>query len=69
VGSNDPDQHLVIFSATAIGFKPPYQPQGLFRAQIDLLEIGEQFEVSKHDGLQEGGSSVAGDWQMLELEV
>ncbi len=33
VGSNDADQHSVIFGATLIGFKSLYQGQGLFRAQ------------------------------------
>jgi hypothetical protein len=51
VGLNDPDQHLAIFGATTLGFKSPYQGQGLFRAQINLSEIVEQFEASKHDGL------------------
>jgi hypothetical protein len=54
VGLNDPDQHLAIFGRQAIGFKSPYQGQGLFRAQINLAEIVEQFEASKHDGLHSG---------------
>jgi hypothetical protein len=54
VGLNDPNQHLAIFGATTIGFKSPYQGQGLFRAQINLSEIVEQFEASKHDGLHSG---------------
>lgn len=58
VGSNDPDQHLVILGATAIRFKPSHERQGVFGAQIDLLEILEEFEVSKHDGLHSGGPSV-----------
>jgi hypothetical protein len=32
VGADNPDQHLVIFRATAIGFKSPYQCQGVFKA-------------------------------------
>jgi hypothetical protein len=51
MGSNDPDQHLVILGTTAIGFKPPHQRQGFFRTQIDLLEVFEEFEASKHDRL------------------
>lgn len=58
MGSNDPHQHLVILGATAIGFKPPYQRQGLFRTQIDLLEIVKQFEESKHEGFHSGRSHV-----------
>ena len=60
MGSNDPDQHLVILGTTAIGFKPPHQRQGFFRAQIDLLEILEEFEASKHDRLHCKGEQVQG---------
>ena len=50
VGAHGPHQHLVIFDATAIGFKPSDQRQGVFGAEIDLLEILEEFETSKHHG-------------------
>lgn len=58
MGSNDPDQHLVILGTTAIGFKPPYQCQGFFRTEIDLVEVFEEFEASKHDRLHCKGEQV-----------
>ena len=51
VGANDPDQRLVILDTAAIGCKSSDQRQTFFGAQIDLLHILEEFEVSKHDGL------------------
>lgn len=51
VGSYDPDQRLIVPRATGIGFKPLHQRQGLFRTEIDLMEVLEKFETSKHDGL------------------
>ena len=60
VGPHHLDQHLVILGATAIGFKPPHQRQGLFRTQIDLVEIFEQFEASKHNGLHLNGDQASG---------
>jgi hypothetical protein len=44
VGAPDPDQHLLILGATAIGFQAPPQRQGLFRTQIDLAEITKEFQ-------------------------
>jgi hypothetical protein len=32
VGANGPDQHLIIFGATAIGFEPPDERRGVFGA-------------------------------------
>ena len=60
VGTNGPDQHLVIFGATAIGFEPPNERQGVFGAQIDLLEILEEFEASKHHGFHLKGYYMSG---------
>jgi len=51
VGSNKPDQHLVILGATASACKPPYERQGVCGAQSDLVEILEEGEASQHDGL------------------
>jgi hypothetical protein len=50
VGAKGPAQHLIIFSATAIGFEPPDERRGVFGAEIDLLEILEKFEASKQHG-------------------
>jgi hypothetical protein len=59
VGSDDPDQHLVVLRATAVGFKALEQRQGFFKTQTDLSEIGQEFEKSKHARLQpQGGSNV-----------
>ena len=60
VGANGPDQHLIIFGATAIGFKPPKKRQGVFEAQIDLLEVLEECEASKHHGFHLKGSHISG---------
>jgi hypothetical protein len=51
VGPYDPDQRLIVLRATGIRFKPPHQLQGFFRTEMDLVEILEKFETSKHDGL------------------
>jgi hypothetical protein len=51
VGPHDPDQRLIVLRTTGISFKPPHQRQGLFRTEIDLVEVLEKFEASKHDGL------------------
>jgi hypothetical protein len=60
VGANGPEQHLVIFGATASGFKPPYECQGVFGASIDLLEILEEFEASQHHGFHLKGYHMSG---------
>ena len=60
MGSYHRDQHLIIFGATAIGFKPPDECQGVFGAQIDLLEILEEFEASKHHGFHLKGDHMSG---------
>lgn len=60
VGAHGPDQHLVICGATAIGFKPPDERQGIFGAQIDLVEILEEFETSKHHGFHLMGNPLSG---------
>lgn len=60
VGAHGPHQHLVIFDATAIGFKPADQHQGVFGAEIDLLEILEEFETSKHHGFHLQGYHMSG---------
>jgi hypothetical protein len=59
VGPHDPDQCLIVLGATAIGFKPPDQYQGLFRTEMDLLEILKKFEVSKHDRLHLKGDQAS----------
>ena len=51
VGSHDPDQRLRVLRTTGISFKPSQQRQGLFRTEIDLVEVLEKFEASKHDEL------------------
>ena len=60
VGPHDPDQRLIVLRATGIGFKPPHQRQGLFRTEIDLVEVLEKFEASKHDGLHLKGDQASG---------
>jgi hypothetical protein len=60
VGANGPDQHLVIFGATVLGCEPPDERQGVFGAQIDLLEILKKFEVSKHHGFHLKGYRMSG---------
>jgi hypothetical protein len=60
VGPHDPDQRLIVLGATAIGFKPPDQYQGLFRTEMDLLEVLKKFEVSKHDRLHLQGDQASG---------
>jgi hypothetical protein len=51
VGTNDPDQHLIILDTAAISFKSLDQRKGFLGAPIDLVHIPEEFEVSKHNGL------------------
>ena len=60
VGTHGPDQHLVILGATAIGFEPPDERQGVVGAQINLLEILEEFEASKHHGFHLKGYHMSG---------
>jgi hypothetical protein len=60
VSPHDLDQHLVILGATAIGLNPMYQRQRCFGAQIHLLEVSEEFEASKHDGLHLKGDQAQG---------
>ena len=59
VGPHDPDQRLIVLRTTGISFKPPHQRQGLFRTEIDLVEVLEKFEASKHDGLHLKGDHAA----------
>ena len=59
VGPYDPDQCLIVLRATGIRFKPPHQLQGFFRTEIDLMEILEKFETSKHDGLHFKGDQAS----------
>ena len=59
VGPHDPDQRLIVLRTTGISFKPPHQRQGLFRTEIDLVEVLEQFEASKHDELHLKGDQAS----------
>ena|SRR5207249_5906089 len=59
VGPYDPDQRLIVLRATGISFKPPPPHQGLFRTEIDLVEVLEKFETSKHDGLHFKGDQAS----------
>ena len=60
VGPHDPDQRLIVLQTTGISFKPPHQHQDLFRTEIDLVEVLEKFETSKHDGLHLKGDQASG---------
>jgi hypothetical protein len=60
VGPHDPEQRLRVLRATGIGFKPSDQYQGLFRTEMDLLEVLKKFEVSKHDRLYLKGDQASG---------
>ena len=51
VDSHDLEQYLVIFCTTALGFQAPYQYQCILWIQIDLLNMSQEFEESKHHGL------------------
>jgi hypothetical protein len=64
VGPHDPDQRLIVLRATGSGFKASHQRQGLFRTEMDLVEVLEKFEstaqASKHDGLHLKGDQASG---------
>jgi hypothetical protein len=51
VDSQDLDQHLVIFRTAVICLKPPYQGERVYGTQIDLLNMFQEFEEPKHNGL------------------
>jgi hypothetical protein len=59
VGPRNPDQRLIVLRTTGISFKPPHQRQGLFKTEIDLVEVLEKFEASKHDGLHLKGDQAS----------
>ena len=59
VGPHDPGQRLIVLRTTGISFKPPHQRQSLFRTEIDLVEVLEKFEASKHDGLHLKGDQAS----------
>jgi hypothetical protein len=46
--SHDLEQYLVIFRLTVVRFKPSHQCQGVLRTQIDLLNMFQELEESKH---------------------
>jgi hypothetical protein len=51
VDSQGLDQHLVIFRTAGICLKPPYQGERVCGTQIDLLNMFQEFEKPKHNGL------------------
>ena len=59
VGPHDPDQRLRVLRTTGISCKPPHQRQGLFRTEMDLVEVLEKFEASKHDELHLKGDQAS----------
>ena len=51
VDSQDLDQHLVIFRTAGTCLKPPDQGERVCGTQMDLLNLFQEFEEPKHNGL------------------
>ena len=56
VDSQNLDQHLVIFRTAVICLKPPSQGERVCGTQIDLLNMLQEFEEPKHNGLHLKGN-------------